>query len=211
MAQMVAATSTAAITFADRTAASENLRALQAEPNVSASAIYSREGGVFASYARDGKATSIPKTAGPVGFSMEGQILIVFEPVELDGEQIGWIFLRIDGSEASERLLQYLYIMIGVFIASMAVTAVVSSILQRLVSQPILHLAETANRVARDKDYTLRAEKEREDEVGWWTSSTACSARSTNGTKRCARRRTTWRTACASARTSWKWRSSAGE
>ena len=41
-----------------------------------------------------------------------------------------------------------------------------ASQLQKLISRPILHLAEVETRVSREKDYSLRAVKEADDELG---------------------------------------------
>ena len=52
----------------------------------------------------------------------------------------------------------------AVFLASLLVAFALSSRLQRLVSDPILHLAQVARAVALDKNYALRAAKLSNDE-----------------------------------------------
>jgi len=53
-----------------------------------------------------------------------------------------------------------------VTLLSMLVSLPIASRLQRVISRPILHLAEVEMRVSREQDFSLRAVKEGEDELG---------------------------------------------
>jgi signal transduction histidine kinase/DNA-binding response OmpR family regulator len=57
----------------------------------------------------------------------------------------------------SGRLKQYAGIASIVLLASLIAALLVASIFQRAVAKPIVHLAEIARRVSRDKDYSVRA------------------------------------------------------
>jgi len=54
-----------------------------------------------------------------------------------------------------------------IIIASLIITYLVSSKLQATISSPILHLADTADRVSKENDYKVRAIKTSEDETGF--------------------------------------------
>ena len=54
----------------------------------------------------------------------------------------------------------------AVTLLSLLVSLLLASQLQKLISRPILHLAEVETRVSREKDYSLRAVKEADDELG---------------------------------------------
>jgi nitrate/nitrite-specific signal transduction histidine kinase len=57
--------------------------------------------------------------------------------------------------------------MIGLLlVASLAVTFVLSSVLQRIITRPIFNLARTAKTVSQEKNYRVRAQKESRDELG---------------------------------------------
>ena len=55
---------------------------------------------------------------------------------------------------------------LGVLLATAIVAFLLSGKLQGLISRPILSLSETARIVSEKKDYSLRAEKQSNDEVG---------------------------------------------
>ena len=57
-------------------------------------------------------------------------------------------------------------ILAAVTLLSLLVSLLLASQLQRVISGPILHLAEIETRVSRQKDYTLRAVKQGDDELG---------------------------------------------
>ena len=57
------------------------------------------------------------------------------------------------------------------FLASGGVARVLSYGLQRVVSGPILHLTQTVKRISRDKDYSVRAVRTTQDELGARTDS----------------------------------------
>src|SRR5262249_6014891 len=54
----------------------------------------------------------------------------------------------------------------GILLLSVLFAFILSARLHRLVSKPILNLAETANQISRRKDFSIRAAKESEDELG---------------------------------------------
>src|SRR5262249_44737117 len=72
-------------------------------------------------------------------------------------------------AEYSRSIGLYAAILGNVLIVSVVLALILSDRLQRLISTPILRLAATAQQVAQKQDYSLRAEKLAEDEVGQLT------------------------------------------
>jgi len=66
----------------------------------------------------------------------------------------------------TDRLQTYLGIIAMVMVSSGVAAFLLSLRLQKLISGPILHLADTANSVASEKKYSIRAEKASNDEMG---------------------------------------------
>ncbi len=64
------------------------------------------------------------------------------------------------------RMREYRRIVGLTVLASILLAFVLSSRLQRVISGPILHLAEIETRVSREKDFSLRAQKQGQDETG---------------------------------------------
>ena len=93
--------------------------------------------------------------------------LVVYRRVTTpQGRQVGVIYLLSNASELSNRLERYVGILAAVTLLSLLVSLLLASQLQKLISRPIEHLAEIETRVSRQKDYSLRAVKEADDELG---------------------------------------------
>src|SRR5947199_157940 len=75
-------------------------------------------------------------------------------------------FLRSDLTQMYLRIRQYVEIASAVLVLSLIVALGISTRLQRLVSDPVLKLSDTARIVSEKKDYGVRAQKQNEDEVG---------------------------------------------
>ena len=82
------------------------------------------------------------------------------------GRHVGVIYLLANTSELTDRLERYFGILASVTLLSLLVSLLLASRLQNVISRPILHLAEVETRVSRQKDYSLRAVKEADDELG---------------------------------------------
>jgi diguanylate cyclase (GGDEF)-like protein len=156
--------SVAGLTFDDAESARRTLSTLGAEATIVSAALFAGDGSLFASYKRDGD--SIPLThPGKESGSINGN-LFVAAPVKLEDRMIGSILLVSDMSYWKQRQLLHLIIALGVLLASFIVAMMISSRLQREVSEPILKLAETARRITEANDYSFRAKKLTRDEIG---------------------------------------------
>jgi signal transduction histidine kinase len=164
VASLTGATSTAAIQFGDRRVAGETLSVLSRDPDFEAARLDLVDGTHFASHVR--KPSVIPERL-PVEFAgVVGGSVVVSRAVMLDGRVIGAIRLQGGLDAAYAPLRQYLVILVAVLAASSLVAYLLSSGLQRVISGPILRLANTASTVSDQRDYALRARKESDDEIG---------------------------------------------
>jgi HAMP domain-containing protein len=157
----------AALRFENQEAAGGTLAALEKNGHIAAAALYDENGKLFAQY-RNGLTPLglIPEAAEPVGSRFEDDHLILFHPVRLDGDTVGTLFLKSDLKEKHARFQQYANIIVLITLASLIVTYFLSSLLQRVISRPISHLAETARDVSQRKNYAVRATKSGDDELG---------------------------------------------
>jgi two-component system sensor histidine kinase/response regulator len=159
--------STAALVFTDAPSARETLSSLRAQPHIVEACIYTSNGTVFATYARAG---ADPNFTPPVR-KFEGTVftphaMILFQPIRLDGEEIGTIYLKSDLGELYARGKGFAEIVLVVILASSITAFFLASRLQRVISEPILELARTASAVSLGKNYSLRASKRSDDEIG---------------------------------------------
>jgi len=167
LAEMIGSHSTAAITFNDQDSATEILSALSARPHIISGCLYARDGKPIAMYARDDHAgTFTPPPPQPDSISRTANRFALFRTIKLDGQTIGTLYLESDLEELHSRLVRYSWIVIVILLASSLLTFVLASILQRVISEPIVSLASTARIVSGARNYSLRATKLGNDEVG---------------------------------------------
>ena len=150
----------AALLFNDSQAAGNSLSALAASPHTLSAQIY----------------TPTADSSPPIGVTLAPRIAICppfrlgekqirrFESDEIDlispiifGKKlIGFVYLRSDLKAMTERLRNYALITLAVLLASLIAALLISRVSQRAISTPVVHLAETARTISREKDYSIR-------------------------------------------------------
>ena len=159
--------STAALTYGDKKTAGEILAALRAKKHIVGAALYDKDGRLLASYSGTlGAAVSVPKIPEPDALRFQNNALVLFRAIQLDGDFVGTIYLQSDLQELHERFVRYAAMILLFMLASWVVTLLLSALLQRIISRPIFHLAETARTVSGEKNYSVRAVKHGSDELG---------------------------------------------
>ena len=165
LAEVVGENCSAALDFNDPKEASSTLAALTAEPQIAAAFIFRRDGKVFASYIRPEHRMPTPRLQKP-GQEFEGDHLHLYREIVVKGDPVGSIYVKSDLTVLWQRLTRYLQIAALVFGVSALVALLLSNRLQRIISGPILHLAQIARTVATERSYTVRAHKQSNDELG---------------------------------------------
>jgi len=165
-AEIIAENCKAALAFEDVKDAEETLKALHVEPSIVFACIRSSSGKDFAHYYR----YDVDKSIHPPEFQQEGYVfgdgyLTVFKDIVLDGEVIGALCLRSDLYPLYVRLKLSTGIIIAVLLLASLVAYFVSSRLQKVISGPILRLAEGAARIGEGK-LNHRVKIRSKDELG---------------------------------------------
>ena len=167
LAEIIGSNSTGALTYQDANSARDVLSALRSKKQISEACIYDRQGQIFAKYQRDNESDEVtPPLAKEDGNLFQDQHLILFRKIVLTGDKIGTVYLRYDLSELRERRNQYGVMLVMVGLGSLLVALLLSFLLQRSISEPIRKLAQVTRTVSTKKDYSIRAVKHNEDEIG---------------------------------------------
>ena len=95
---------------------------------------------------------------------------MLFQSVKLGQETAGTLYLKADLGQVRSHFEGYLVVVLLVMLASMVAASVISARWQRMVSDPILRLADAAGAVARSKDYSVRVASPGGDELGVLTA-----------------------------------------
>jgi diguanylate cyclase (GGDEF)-like protein/PAS domain S-box-containing protein len=165
-AEVLAESSTAALSFEDSKAARATLAPLHVDPDVVQAILFDRKGEVFATYERAGiKPDELIRSRRPDGVYREKNLVLTFQPVQFSGERIGTIFLS-QTSDVNGELLKYLAIMALVFFASLGLALLLSSGMQGAIATPVRQLSEVARRITIEKNYSFRALPHGSAEIG---------------------------------------------
>jgi len=147
---VIAANSTAALSFHDQSSAEETLRGLKAEPRILKACLYAKDGTVFATYTRDKNGQSCPPSVPRGGTAnFEHTHLTLSRSVLLDGQNIGTLSLQADlAPEVLAYLRRAASILLFVMAASLLAALLVSRRLQHFISDPLRGLVASTQELA---------------------------------------------------------------
>jgi signal transduction histidine kinase len=166
--KIIATNSTAALAFDNHKDANEMLSALKTEPHIAAACLYDSKGKLFARYPAVLGDNAFPVGPG-VSYRFVNTHLEGFQPVIQDNRQLGTLYLKSDLGDMYERLQLYGVIVIAVITVSIFLAYLLSRVLQKSISKPILSLYETTKRISEEGDYSQRAITFGKDELGLLT------------------------------------------
>jgi len=147
--------------------AEEVLAGVRDDLDIVCAAVYGADGKLFGSYQRPGrKAFGPPSTAQAKGHRFWSSHLIANSKVVRDQQHVGSVYLESDLQAVRSLLTHHLIIASIVVLTASALTLLLTGRLQRLVTDPFLKLTNLAQAVTQQKDYTARAPKSSDDEVG---------------------------------------------
>jgi len=165
-AEIIGNNSTAALSFGDPKPVEEIMAALSADPHLVVACVFDSENRAFAQYPQSDLKISFPERTGLQQAWFTSGHVNVLHGIMLNDRRIGSVFLRSNLRGLYSRVRFNATITGIVMLAAMALAFLLSARLQRIVSVPLTQLARVAVRIARDKDFSLRAPKMSDDELG---------------------------------------------
>ncbi|MTW11789.1 response regulator [Pseudoduganella eburnea] len=163
-AELLGHMSAPALTFDDPRLAKENLALLRLRPKVNAGAIYNSRGQLFATYVAPGLDVSIPNAPQADGVAFEDGKMMLFRRIRDNGELLGTVYLRAD-YEILGRFGDYVAIGVVATLLAMGIAYLLMRPLNKVVTQPVLAIADVAREVVATGDYSRRAPGTSNDEV----------------------------------------------
>jgi two-component system, sensor histidine kinase and response regulator len=145
LSRSVAFNSAAAVTFLDASSANQTLQSLQYSPEVVHATITLNNGKLLARYHRN--------QAEPSGAET-----VLSTPIELQGERLGVLQLHAQLTPLERVMRKSLFT--GLLLGSIALLLAgwLARLSGRILTQPLIRLAQVASTVAQDKNYALRAD-----------------------------------------------------
>ncbi|MEQ8818197.1 MAG: ATP-binding protein [Thalassobaculum sp.] len=163
LAQVLAENTGAALVFNDPVAATQTLSALRGRTDVVAGRLVGPEGESFARFGTM-PGGGVPALSAGARFDERG--LWVRQPVWLNGEVVGAVELLASLRVLREERNALLAIAGVIALLSTIIAFALSSMLQRTLVRPIMHLAGVMNQVSTDRAYGRRADRQTNDELG---------------------------------------------
>jgi two-component system, NtrC family, sensor kinase len=165
-ADIVALSNVAPLSFDDRESAKEALSAFRANPSVLSAAVFDAKGRVFAHYERPGTLASAADDPPPAGHYIADGVLHLSRPITHRGESLGILHVHYDLAQAYGQLRNNIATSAAVGLLTALVCYVLGLRFRRVLTRPITELASVARRVSQERDYSLRARRYSNDELG---------------------------------------------
>ncbi|OPY89297.1 MAG: Autoinducer 2 sensor kinase/phosphatase LuxQ [Syntrophus sp. PtaU1.Bin208] len=180
LAKVTAHNLVAPLLFNDQQSAEETLRALKGESHILSACVFGQDGRQFAQYLKGkGKASSpakgsssldcpaaSPSQEGISGWAFKNNRLEVSRVILSEKDRLGTLYIISDLGDLYNQLLWYLAMAILIMGAISLIAYLLSEKLQKVISDPILHLAQSMKGVSEKKDYSLRMNYQGTDELG---------------------------------------------
>lgn len=164
--ETIATNSTAALAFENSDDADEILSALKSDEHIVAACLYDKKGKLFATYPQNLLDSAFPVSPIEQSYHFENSHLAGFQTVTQGGKRLGTLYLKSDLGAMYARFRLYGAIAVLVIALSLLLSYLLSGRLQRRITKPILALTETAKAISTRGDYSVRATKLAEGELG---------------------------------------------
>jgi signal transduction histidine kinase/ActR/RegA family two-component response regulator/HAMP domain-containing protein len=165
--EVIASNSTAAVAFDNASDETDVLAALHAEGRVSAAAVYDSGGALFAHYPANAPPAVFPPHPARDGMQFGAGTLIYYLPIRQGGNaRLGTLYLRWDLTSLHREIGLYALIAAGMTLFAMLIAYILGRSLQQQISRPVQTLGRAALAVSEKRDYSVRAPKLGNDELG---------------------------------------------
>ncbi|MEI6747402.1 MAG: CHASE sensor domain-containing protein, partial [Methylococcaceae bacterium] len=169
-AEIITENSLAALAFADNNAIEKTLETLKYNPDIMYAGMYDRQQLLLGSYRHNNHPDEFILSDNELFTAPHlyesNHFVQIIQPVYLNGELLGYLVLQATFDSLNQKLQNYFFIIFGVFGITLLLALYLSSQLQRIVSRPIINLANFIHDVTESKKYNLHAKKESNDEFG---------------------------------------------
>ncbi len=147
--------------------ATSDLEVLSKKPSIQLACLYTQDRNVFAKYSpKYSNYSECPKNPKFGIFYTHNQLVLHEHIVDKRYLYNGSIYILSDLRDVYDRINLSIFIILCVVSLVMAIVYLVSRGLQKIIVTPILTLVETTRQVAKDGQYSIRATKYYDDEIG---------------------------------------------
>ncbi|MBN1779746.1 HAMP domain-containing protein [bacterium] len=154
------------LVFDDPPGAERVLSKLQAVPLISYGAVYNDRDSVFAAYQIATEDIHPPFPIDKARIMFHDGYLHVLQPVEYKNVFYGHVYLAGSMDSYDTKIAEAYRFMIILLLILIVLSILLAFFLQRVISQPILKLAQVTEHISNEADLSLRVKKKGSDELG---------------------------------------------
>jgi diguanylate cyclase (GGDEF)-like protein/PAS domain S-box-containing protein len=163
--QVIAEGSTEGLTLRDNKLLRSNLASLSADNSVVKSCFYDEEKVLVASYETQNNLKGCPQMLRTLKANKSSYVERYF-PIELDNRVMGTLYLAYHDGDIINRVKHISFFAIGILFSTIFITLLLATRLQRIVTSPLRLLADTISSIIQRNDFSIRANKHHDDELG---------------------------------------------
>lgn len=165
IAGILAEQSAAALVFEDNVQLSSIISSLERINTIRQACVYNEQGNVMTSLVGIGE-QPCPSLDQRLELGFVDDVYRLLMPVNLGNETVGRLFLSSHLEVLRGHIRTFVWVAIGIGSTILLALVFLALRLQRIVSGPILTLSDTAERIAMNHDYSIRAPVSGTDELG---------------------------------------------
>ena len=167
IADILAHNCNAALLFHETEDARETLAFVKTIPSIVAVWVFTTKGAPLAHYVRENPGSpEIPPLIQEDSFGFKAQFLNLYKVVRTEGNPIGSIYIKADMQQMMQLFFSHFIIACFGLLFALIISLLLTLMLQKNVVNPIADLASLARMVSKEKDFSVRARKYGEDEIG---------------------------------------------
>ena len=166
-AEMLALNISSAMSENDRSAVGSILGKLKVQGTINRVCLFDRSGTPFSVGTNRNDPPinpQLPKDHFSHRYTDAGE-LELFHPIIDDRGEVGVVYLKANTREFDEQVNSHATMIVAVTLCSLAVALLFASMMQSLITRPILQLAEAARIITTDDDYSIRVSTDSRDEL----------------------------------------------
>jgi len=152
----------AAVLFENQRDANKILSEFSSDSRILTAAIYTAEKQLFSFYdiSKENITRFYDFSAENGTYQFENDLFHIYQPISIQGEKniIGYVYLKANLDSLYQQLRHNILVITLIVISVLIITILLSSKLQKLISAPILELAQATKTIRDDKNYGLRVE-----------------------------------------------------
>lgn len=154
----------------------EELKLLSNNDRIVLAGVYDENGKLIGRFVKESYPLSFPIAPEKWGVYRERDMLSIYYPIHPEGievsdstsqvERVPILYIASELTAFKNRLLAFGSVVVSVILLSSIFAFLISAYLHRAISKPIEHLSKLAQKISKEKDYSIRARKLATNELG---------------------------------------------